>query len=232
MNLLGSVQIAIVMVAGDLRIRRFTPMAEKVLNLIPSDIGRPISDIKPNINCPDLEKLITEAVETVTIKECEAQDRHGNWFLLRIRPYKNVDNRIDGAVVALFDVDSTHRQTAERAIAPEAVGALTEASNEPTLVLDARLIVRSANRAFASAMTLGEVVGQSVFEAVGGDLNADLKRALDRLSKADGDEKSVLVSEPTAGSTQEATEIRACRRLIGGEPMTLMVFKPGTDSRS
>jgi two-component system CheB/CheR fusion protein len=62
-NLLASVQIAIVMIAQDLRIRRFTPMAERVLNLIPTDIGRPISDIKPNIDCPDLEKLIAEAVD-------------------------------------------------------------------------------------------------------------------------------------------------------------------------
>ena len=55
MNLLGSVQIAIVIVASDLRIRRFTPMAERMLNLIPSDVGRPIGHIKPNIDCPDLE---------------------------------------------------------------------------------------------------------------------------------------------------------------------------------
>lgn len=102
-NLLASVHIAIVMVAADLRIRRFTPMAEKVLNLIPTDIGRPISDIKPNIDCGDLEKLITEAIDTVTIQEREVQDRHGNRFSLRIRPYKNVENRIDGAVLALFD---------------------------------------------------------------------------------------------------------------------------------
>ncbi len=102
-NLLASVHIAIVMVDSDLRIRRFTPMAEKVLNLIPTDIGRPISDIKPNFDCNDLEKLITESIDTVTIKEREVHDRKGNLFSLRIRPYKNVENRIDGAVLALFD---------------------------------------------------------------------------------------------------------------------------------
>jgi len=51
------VQIAIVIVTIDLRIRRFTPMAEKILNLIPGDVGRPIGNIKPNIDCPDLEQL-------------------------------------------------------------------------------------------------------------------------------------------------------------------------------
>ena len=60
MNLIARVDIAIVIVARDLRIRRFTPMAERVLNLIPADIGRPIGHIKPNIDCPDLEARIHE----------------------------------------------------------------------------------------------------------------------------------------------------------------------------
>jgi len=112
-NLLGSVQIPIVMVAGDLRIRRFTATAEKVLNLIPSDLGRPISDIKPNIDCPELEKLISDAVETVSIQEREVRDRLGNSYLLRVRPYKNLENRIDGAVLALFDIDAGRGQEIE-----------------------------------------------------------------------------------------------------------------------
>jgi two-component system CheB/CheR fusion protein len=105
-NLLANVQIAIVMVSHDLRIRRFTPMAERVLNLIPTDVGRPISDIKPNIDCPDLEEQISEAVDSMSVKESECRDRTGKLFSLRIRPYKNVDNRIDGAVIALFEIQA------------------------------------------------------------------------------------------------------------------------------
>jgi two-component system, chemotaxis family, CheB/CheR fusion protein len=104
LNLLGSVQIPIVMVSNDLRIRRFTPTAEKVLNLIPSDIGRPISDMKPNIDLPDLQQVIREAIDSVSIQERQCSDRKGNRYLLRVRPYKNIENRIDGAVLALFDV--------------------------------------------------------------------------------------------------------------------------------
>jgi two-component system, chemotaxis family, CheB/CheR fusion protein len=68
-NLLGSVQIPIVMVSADLKIRRFTPAAERLLNLIPSDVGRPIGHIKPNIRCPDLENLIRDVVDTVSVRE-------------------------------------------------------------------------------------------------------------------------------------------------------------------
>jgi two-component system, chemotaxis family, CheB/CheR fusion protein len=102
-NLLASVQIAIVIVARDLRIRRFTPMAERVLNLIPSDIGRPIGHIQPNIDCPDLEARINRVLDDVTPQECDVRDRNGKHFSLRIRPYKDIDNRIEGAVLALFE---------------------------------------------------------------------------------------------------------------------------------
>src|SRR6187200_2186831 len=84
-------------------------MAEKVLNLIPADLDRPIGHIKPNIDVPDLEQLILEAIDTVAPVEREVRDKGGRWFSLRIRPYKNVDNKIDGAVLTLFDVDVTKR---------------------------------------------------------------------------------------------------------------------------
>jgi two-component system CheB/CheR fusion protein len=108
-NLLASVEIAIVIVDGDLRIRRFTPMAERVLNLLPADLGRPITHIKPNIDCPDLEQMIARTIDQVAPQEREVKDRQGNLYSLRIRPYKNIDNRIDGAVLSLFDFDSARK---------------------------------------------------------------------------------------------------------------------------
>ncbi len=109
LNLLTGVQMAIVMLGPDLRIRRFTPAAEKMLNLIATDVGRPISDIKLNLSISDLEQLVVDVVDTVTIKELEVQDRQGRWYLLRIRPYKTLENKIDGAVLVLVDVDALKR---------------------------------------------------------------------------------------------------------------------------
>jgi two-component system CheB/CheR fusion protein len=108
-NLIGSVQIAIVIVGSDLRIRRFTPMAEKVLNLIPTDLDRSIAQINPNLDYPNLPELIIECMDTVAPIERDVRDRQGRWFALRIRPYKNLDNKIDGAVLALFDIDVLKR---------------------------------------------------------------------------------------------------------------------------
>jgi two-component system CheB/CheR fusion protein len=105
-NLFSGVQMAIVMVWPDLRIRRFTPMAEKLFNLIVADIGRPIGDIQLNLNIDNLKSLLTEVIDTVTVKELEVQDKQARWYLLRIRPYRTLDNKIDGAVVALVDIDT------------------------------------------------------------------------------------------------------------------------------
>jgi two-component system CheB/CheR fusion protein len=101
--------MAIVMLGPNLRIRRFTPMAERLLNLIPTDVGRPVSDIKLNIDVPDLEHLVAETMETVSVHEREVQDRQGRWYLLRVRPYRTLENKIDGAVIVLVDVDSLKR---------------------------------------------------------------------------------------------------------------------------
>jgi len=103
-NLLGSVQIPIVMVSQDLRIRRFTPAAEKTLNIIASDVGRPIGHLKPNFACPDLEGLIAHVIDSVSIYDGEVETTDGRKLAMQIRPYKSVNNQIDGAVLALFEV--------------------------------------------------------------------------------------------------------------------------------
>ncbi len=112
MNLLASVHMAIVMLGPDLRIRRFTPMAETMLNLIPTDVGRPLTDIKLNVDVPDLDAILHEVLESIQPFEREVQDRNGRWYSLRVRPYRTMENRIEGAVLALIDIDSI-KQTAE-----------------------------------------------------------------------------------------------------------------------
>ena len=108
-NLLSGVNIAIIMVSRDLRIRRFTPLAEKMFNLIPTDMGRPISDIKPNLRIDDIADLIMKVIDTLTPHESEVQDREGHWFAVRIRPYVTLDNKIDGASIVLLDIDTIKR---------------------------------------------------------------------------------------------------------------------------
>jgi two-component system CheB/CheR fusion protein len=108
-NLLSSVDIPILMLSGDWRIRRFTPQAEKLLNLLPGDVGRPIVNLRPNIDVPDLARLVTEVVDTMSVREREVQDLGGRWYSMRVRPYRTVDNKIDGAVMTFIDIDAAKR---------------------------------------------------------------------------------------------------------------------------
>jgi two-component system, chemotaxis family, CheB/CheR fusion protein len=146
-NLLSSVQIAIVIVSSDLRIRRFTPMAEKVLNLIPADLNRAIGHINPNIDCPNLDQLIAECIDHVSVIEREVRDRQGRWYSLRIRPYKDVDNRIDGAILALFDTDGPKRTEDRARAAIDLARCLIDTAEHPVVLLDKDLRIVHANAA-------------------------------------------------------------------------------------
>jgi two-component system CheB/CheR fusion protein len=108
-NLLNGVNIPIVMVSRDLRIRRFTPPAEKVFNLIPTDVGRPLSDIKPNLEVPDLAKLIAGTIDKLQPYEGTLRDKDKRVYFVRIRPYVTQDQKIDGASVVLLDIESIRR---------------------------------------------------------------------------------------------------------------------------
>ncbi|EGV20358.1 chemotaxis protein CheB [Thiocapsa marina] len=108
-NLLASVRLPVLILGEDLRIRQFTPQAERLLNLIASDLGRPIGNIKPNIEIPDLEARVQAVIDRVTPQTLEIQDKDGHWYSVRIRPYKSAENRIEGAVIAFVDVDEVKR---------------------------------------------------------------------------------------------------------------------------
>jgi two-component system CheB/CheR fusion protein len=108
-NLLSSVNIPILMLSGDWRIRRFTPQAATLLNLLPGDVGRPVVSLRPNLDVPDLAGLVTEVVDTMSMREREVQDREGRWYSMRVRPYRTMDNKIDGAVVTFVDIDVSKR---------------------------------------------------------------------------------------------------------------------------
>ncbi|MBM0743983.1 PAS domain-containing protein [Phormidium sp. CLA17] len=147
-NLLASINIPILMLANDFRIRRFTPMAQRLFNFIPTDTGRHVSDIRTNLNLPDLEVWISEVLETLTVKEIEVQTQQGQWFTLRIRPYRTTENQIDGVVLVLLDIDALKRGAVALETARNYAEAIVETVQMPLIVLDSQLRVNSANRSF------------------------------------------------------------------------------------
>ena len=111
-NLLGSIDIAMVMVDSGLTIRRFTPKAQKALGLIPTDVGRPLVNIHPTVEIPNFQLLVAQVMSTMRPVEEEFTDRDKNRYLLRILPYRTLENKVDGAVITVIPM-STSRKTAE-----------------------------------------------------------------------------------------------------------------------
>ena len=103
-NILGSVDIAILLLDENLRIRRMNSEAQRALKLLAADVGRPITDLKTSLGFDGLDKLVAATIETLTMQEVQVEDRNGAKFSLRVRPYKTTDNRIEGAVLTLIDV--------------------------------------------------------------------------------------------------------------------------------
>jgi two-component system CheB/CheR fusion protein len=113
LNVLRGVEIPIIILGSELQIRRFNDAAARLLNLIPSDAGRPLGNIRTNIDIPDLEQMLIDTINTLSVKEREVRDTEGRWYSLTIRPYKTADNRIDGALMTLVDINEL-KMAAER----------------------------------------------------------------------------------------------------------------------
>ncbi len=104
-NLNAGANVPILMMGSDLRLRSWGPLSEKLFNLKASDLGRSIFDINLDLQTPDLKGTIEEVVAQDVDKELEVRGPHGRWFLVRIRPYRTADNKIEGAVLAFVDID-------------------------------------------------------------------------------------------------------------------------------
>ena len=165
-NLQSSTKLVILLLGRDLTIRRFSAHAEKQFHLHASDLGRPIGGIRHNLDLPDLEALITEVITTVSECEREVQARDGRWYSLRVRPYLSADNKVDGAVLVLVDINAT--KTAELAVthARDFAEAVIDSVRDPLLILDSALRVQKANKAFQTTFRVSpaEIMGRTVFE--------------------------------------------------------------------
>jgi two-component system CheB/CheR fusion protein len=105
-NLLDSTDIATLFLDSDLRVRRFTTQTTKLIKLIATDAGRPITDIVSDFDYPDLAKDARAVLRTLVLHEKYVATRDGRWFLVRIMPYRTLDNIIDGLVITFTDATS------------------------------------------------------------------------------------------------------------------------------
>ncbi len=179
-NFLASTNIPILMLTNDLRIRRFTPMAQRLFNFIPTDTGRLLSDIRPNLHIPNLESLILEVLDALSVKELDVQTQDGYWYTLRIRPYRTAENQIDGVVLALLDIDALKRSAATVEAARNYAEAIVATVQVPLIVLETDFRVNTANRSFCTTFQVSqqETTRSTIFELGNGQWNIPGLRSL------------------------------------------------------
>ncbi len=203
-NLLSAMHVPVIMVGTDLRIRRFTEGAERLVHLIPTDVGRPIGDIRSSIHVTNMEDMICRVIETLTPAELEVRDRDGHWYMMHVRPYRTSGGRVDGAVIVYQDIDSRKRASEQLDAAKRYAEAIVQTVREPLLVLDGTLRGVSANEAFYATLrtTPGATLGQTLLEIAEHSWdNAQLHQLLAR---------TVATGEPF-----EDFEIRANMKRLG-----------------
>jgi two-component system, chemotaxis family, CheB/CheR fusion protein len=181
-NLQTSTHLAILLLDRDLTIRRFSPQAEKQFNLLATDIGRKLGAIRHNLDIADLDRVVEEVVASVHELEREVRDKDGRWYSLRMRPYITIDNKVDGAVLVLVNIDELKR--VEQAITEgrDYAEAIIRTVPDPLVVLTADLKVQAANEAFYRSFKLSpvETDTHSFFELDHGSWNIPgLRRLLD-----------------------------------------------------
>ena len=147
-NLLTGTQIATLFLSNDLLIRRFTPTATDIINLIQTDMGRPISDIASKLEYRELAQDAKDVLKTLVSREKEVRGNNGRWYLLRIMPYRTIANVIDGVVITFIDITEQKKTQETLRDALDFSEGIVETMREPLVVLNADLRVIRTNEAF------------------------------------------------------------------------------------
>jgi two-component system CheB/CheR fusion protein len=186
-NILNAATIPIIMIGMDLRLRRFTPAAGRLLALVANDVGRLVTEIHYPFRLPYLRDMLVETLQTLNVQQRRAQDNHGRWHEIFVRPYRTMDDKIEGAVITFIDVDDVTRALKQAEHAREFEQGIVETVQHPLLVLDADLKVVRATKAFYSTFLVKaeETLGQTIDDLGNGqwkilELRRLLKQALVR----------------------------------------------------
>ena len=163
-NLLNGTDIASIFLTCDLHIKRYTRQAKNIFKLIDSDMGRPLADLVCNLRYEHLLDDAQQVLDTLVIKETEAQTLANDWYLVRILPYRTTQNIIDGLAINFININKL--KVAELCM-QEAIlmTAIVNTVPQSMLVLDDSLCISLANPAYLKNYGLNheEFIGQSLF---------------------------------------------------------------------
>ena len=236
LNLLDAVEIPILMLDADRRIRRFTQRAASFLGLTQSAVGRRVSEVDLPLLAPDLGHWITRAMKEGILVESEVQDRSNRWHRLQIRPRRAADGRIDGVILSLVDIDALRHEVVDTRWARDYARSIVEAVQVPLVVLDGELRVLSANAAYYGAFrqVAAQTVGQGFFDLGAGEWNTtELQRAVGGVIGSAERFHGLHLERDVPGAGRMATSVSGCAvPSPGGDKMVLLSIEDVTSRRS
>jgi len=222
-NLLDNTEIGTIFLDNQLNILRFTPQVTRLFNVIAGDIGRSITHIVSNFEYPAIEATIREVIESLVGKELEIKTKNGDWYNLRIMPYRTMDNFINGAVLAFTKITPIKSMNA-RISGLLQYGQLTaDFHPDATVVLDADRMVLVCNEKFQHMFKMKEheIRELSFTEIVVNKWQMDLLS--DRLSDSSPSSEEIYVQHHFNGLGIKHLEIKIERIMDKGTESTLIM---------
>ena len=164
-NLIDNINGGTIFLDDQLNIKSFTREAAQIYRLVATDVGRPLSDIKSDIESENLLADAQAVLDSLTPQEHEVRTVHGAWYLARIQPYRTLENAIKGVVLTLTDITERIEAEVREKLALNLANGIVDTVLEPLIVLDENLKVISASRSFYRDFqtTLEDTVGRPIF---------------------------------------------------------------------
>jgi PAS domain-containing protein len=243
-NLLDSTEIPTIFLDRELNIKRFSSHATKLLPLIQSDIGRPISHIVSNLKYGNPAKDAEEVLKKTALMELEVEAIDGHWYLMKILPYRTADNVVDGVVVNFLDIhdrktisgkiESLNQSLQEARDFAEGVIATLR---EPILVLNQDLKVISANSSFYRTFEAHPESTEGRFIYDLGNRQWDipgLRELLEKIIPENGvfEDYAVEQTFPTIGFRKMLLNARKIAPGKAGKALILLAIEEATEKRA
>jgi two-component system CheB/CheR fusion protein len=230
-NLLDGTRIATVFLDNQLRIKRFTSEATKIINLIPSDVGRPISHIVSNLDQDTLSQDAQQVIDSLAAKEQTVRTKEGRWYLSRLIPYRTIDNIIDGVVITFTDITEETMIHDARNLAE----GIVESVRDPLVVLNEKFQVIAANSTFYGVFRTApdSTFGRSFFELGNGQWNVPkLRGLLEQILPQNKQINHFLLEHdfPTIGRKKMSIDALRIRREGVATGTILLIIKDVTES--
>lgn len=234
LDLLDAVEIPILMLDANRRLRRFTSRAASFLGLVAADVGRPIAELALPLLLPDLEGWITRAMESGELVEAEVQDDTDRWHRIQVRARRRPDGTVDGAILSLVDIDKLRTDVEAAGWARDYARSMVEAVPVPLVVLDQRHQVLTSNAAYRALFGEGSAgtEGSGFFELDAGAWEIPaLRQAVSELGPR-GRFQALELERQVALGNRRTFAISGCAVASpNGEPMVLLAIGDVTERR-